>query len=40
LTEQGFERLVMAHRKGFSVVIMVDDEVTFALPAEIASNSN
>src|SRR5688500_1308096 len=31
LTEQGFERLVMAHRKGFEVVIMVDDEVTFAL---------
>jgi hypothetical protein len=40
LTEQGFERLVAAHRKGFEVVIMVDDEVTFALPAEIASNSN
>ncbi len=35
LTEQGFERLVAAHRRGFEVVIMVDDEVTFALPAEI-----
>jgi len=35
LTEQGFERLVAAHRKGFEVVIMVDDNVTFALPAEV-----
>lgn len=35
LTEQGFERLVSAHRKGFEVVIMVDDEVAFALPAEV-----
>jgi MEDS: MEthanogen/methylotroph, DcmR Sensory domain len=40
LTEEGFERLVMAHHKGFEVVIMVDDEVTFALPAEIAPTSN
>jgi hypothetical protein len=35
LTEQGFENLVAAHRKGFEVIIMVDDIVTFALPAEI-----
>jgi hypothetical protein len=35
LTERGFERLVAAHRKGFEVTIMVDDNVTFALPAEV-----
>jgi hypothetical protein len=35
LTEQGFERMVAAHRQGFEVVIMVDDNVTFALPAEV-----
>jgi hypothetical protein len=34
LTEPGFERLVAAHRKGFEVVVMVDDNVVFALPAE------
>jgi hypothetical protein len=39
MTEQGLERLVGAHRKGFEVVIMVDDEVTFALPAGDASVS-
>ena len=39
MTEQGFERLVAAHRKGFEVTIMVDDSVTFVLPAEfVASN--
>ena len=36
LTEHGFERLIAAHREGFEVVIMVDDEVTFALPADLA----
>jgi hypothetical protein len=35
LIERGFERLVAAHRKGFEVTIMVDDNVTFALPAEV-----
>jgi hypothetical protein len=35
LTERGFERLVAAHRKGFEVAIMVDDNVTFVLPAEV-----
>jgi hypothetical protein len=40
LTEQGFERLVAAHRKGFEVAIMVEDEVIFALPAEVAPASN
>jgi hypothetical protein len=40
MTEQGLERLVAAHRKGFEVVIMVDDEVTFALPAGDSSVSN
>jgi hypothetical protein len=35
LTACGFERLVAAHRKGFEVTIMVDDNVTFALPAEV-----
>jgi hypothetical protein len=36
LSEHGFERLVAAHRQGFEVVIMVDDQVTVALPAEAA----
>jgi MEDS: MEthanogen/methylotroph, DcmR Sensory domain len=35
LPEQGFERLVAAHREGFEVVIMVDDSAILALPAEI-----
>jgi len=37
LTGQGFARLVSAHREGFEVVIMVDDNVIFALPAEFAA---
>ena len=36
MTERGLERLIAGHRKGFEVVIMVDDEVVFALPAEAA----
>jgi MEDS: MEthanogen/methylotroph, DcmR Sensory domain len=40
VTEQGFERLIAAHRKGFEVAIMVDDRVTFALPAEVAPAAN
>lgn len=39
LSERGFERLVAAHRQGFEVVIMVDDTVTFALPAEVHRGS-
>jgi hypothetical protein len=39
LTEQGFERLVAAHHKGFEVAIMVDYQVTFVLPAEVAPAS-
>jgi hypothetical protein len=37
LTEHGFERLVAAHRKGFEVVTMVDDNVIFALSADARS---
>jgi hypothetical protein len=37
LTEYGFERLVAAHRQGFEVVIMVDDNVIFALSADARS---
>ena len=37
MSEKGFERLTAAHRRGFEVVITVDDHVIFALPAEIAA---
>lgn len=37
MSEKGFERVTAAHRRGYEVVITIDDHVIFALPAEIAA---